>query len=124
MIPGLTMTSALQLIIGLGLLNVWVMRPSQGTAYRGGAAQTLRDEFSAYRLPRAMYYLVGALKVGAAAILLAGLWWPLPIRAAAGVVAVLMVGAIGMHISIKDPISKSVPAAIMLVLCGLLFART
>ena len=116
------MHAALQLIIGLGLLNVWLLRPANATAYRGGTARTLREEFSAYGLPSAAYYVVGTLKVVAGVVLLAGLWWPLPVRAAAGVVAGLMVGAIGMHVRIKDPITKSVPAAIMLVMCALLIA--
>lgn len=116
------MNAALQVIIGLGLLNVWLWRSANATTYRGGTARTLREEFSAYGLPSAAYYVVGTLKVVAGVVLLAGLWLPLPVRAAAGVVAGLMVGAIGMHLKIKDPITRSVPAVIMLVLCALLIA--
>ena len=122
--PAVTINAVLQLIVGLGLLNVWLLRGARRTSYRGGAAQTLREEFAAYQLPTAAFYLVGALKVVAGVILLAGLWWPLPVRAAAGVVAVLMVGAILMHVKIKDPVTKSVPAVIMLVMCLVLVART
>ncbi|WP_411279090.1 DoxX family protein [Gemmatimonas sp.] len=121
--PPLTLNAVLQLIVGIGLLNVWVVRSARGTAYRGGGAQTLREEFAAYRLPDAAFYLVGAVKVIAGVVMLAGLWWPLPVRAAAGAVVVLMVGAIMMHIRIKDPVMKSVPAVIMLVLCLVLVAR-
>ena len=120
----MTVNAVLQLIVGLGLLNVWLLRSAKRTSYRGGAAQTLREEFASYGLPTAAFYLVGALKVDAALVLLAGLWWPLPVRAAAGAVVVLMVGAIFMHVKIKDPITKSVPAAILLVMCALLVART
>ena len=122
--PAVTVNAVLQLIVGLGLLNVWLLRGARRTSYRGGGAQTLREEFAAYQLPTAAFYLVGALKVVAGVILLAGLWWPLPVRAAAGVVAALMVGAILMHVKIKDPVTKSVPAAIMLVMCVVLVART
>ena len=122
--PAVTINAVLQLIVGLGLLNVWLLRGARRTSYRGGGAQTLREEFAAYQLPTAAFYLVGALKVVAGVILLAGLWWPLPVRAAAGVVAALMVGAILMHVKIKDPVTKSVPAAIMLVMCVVLVART
>ena len=120
----MTVNAVLQLIVGLGLLNVWLLRSAKRTSYRGGAAQTLREEFASYGLPTAAFYLVGALKVVAALVLLAGLWWPMPVRAAAGAVVVLMVGAIFMHVKIKDPITKSVPAAILLVMCALLVART
>ena len=122
--PAVTINAVLQLIVGLGLLNVWLLRGARRTSYRGGGAQTLREEFAAYQLPTAAFYLVGALKVVAGVILLAGLWWPLPVRAAAGVVAALMVGAILMHVKIKDPVTKSVPAAIMLVMCLVLVARS
>ncbi len=122
--PALTLNAVLQIVVGLGLLNVWVVRSTRRTTYRGGTAQTLREEFAAYHLPTAAFYLVGALKVVAGVVLLAGLWWPLPVRVAAGVVAALMVGAIVMHVKIKDPVTKSVPAAIMLVMCAVLVART
>ena len=122
--PAVTINAVLQLIVGLGLLNVWLLRGARRTSYRGGGAQTLREEFAAYQLPTAAFYLVGALKVVAGVILLAGLWWPLPVRAAAGVVAALMVGAILMHVKIKDPVTKSVPAVIMLVMCVVLVARS
>ena len=82
--PAVTINAVLQLIVGLGLLNVWLLRGARRTSYRGGGAQTLREEFAAYQLPTAAFYLVGALKVVAGVILLAGLWWPLPVRAAAG----------------------------------------
>ncbi len=121
--PPITLNAALQVIVGLGLLNVWMVRSAKPTAYRGGAAGTLRSEFEAYRLPPAAFYVVGALKVVAGIVLIAGLWWPLPVRAAAAVVAVLMIGAIGMHIRIKDPVAKSVPAALILAMCAVLLVR-
>ena len=118
----MTMHTVLQLIVGVGLLNVWLMRRGRDTPYRGGTARTLREEFAAYHLPGAAFYVVGALKVVAGVVLLAGLFWPLPVRTAAGVVAVLMIGAIVMHMRIKDPIIKSVPAAAMLAMCAVLVA--
>ncbi len=121
--PPMTLNAALQLIVGLGLLNVWMVRRTKTTAYRGGAAGTLRTEFDAYHLPPAAFYAVGALKVIAGIVMIAGLWMPLPVRAAAAVVAVLMVGAIGMHIRIKDPVLKSVPAVLMLAMCVALVVR-
>lgn len=124
--PTVTITMVLQLIIGVGLLNVWVLRRGNATSYRGGAARTLREEFTAYGLPATMFYLVGTLKVVAGLVLLAGLWWPLPmpVKAAAGVVAALMLGAIVMHVKVKDPAVKYVPAALVFVMCVALIALT
>ena len=39
---------------------------------------------------------------------------------AAGVLAVLMLGALAMHLKVKDPVSKSVPAAAMLAMTAAL----
>jgi hypothetical protein len=112
----LSLASLLQLIVGLGLLNVWLVRRRSATAYRGSTAQTLQDEFAAYGLPGFAFYLVGALKVGAAVVLIAGVWVALPVRAAAGLVAVLMLGAVAMHLKVSDPLRKAIPAALVLAM--------
>jgi uncharacterized membrane protein YphA (DoxX/SURF4 family) len=107
----------LQVIVALGLLNVWLVRARSSTAYRGGAAQSLKEEFATYGLPEWSYYVVGALKVGAALLLIAGIWIPGIVRLPALIVAVLMVGALAMHAKAKDPLKKSVPALVMLLMC-------
>jgi hypothetical protein len=112
----LSIPSVLQIIVGLGLLNVWLLRARASTEYRGGEARSLREEFQVYGLPDIAFYVVGALKIGAGVILIAGVWIPLPVRLAAGVVAALMVGALVMHVKVGDPLRKSVPAAVMLLL--------
>lgn len=112
----LSIPSVLQLVVGLGLLNVWLLRPTSPTSYRGGEARSLREEFEVYGLPGFAFYVVGGLKIVAGVVLIVGIWAPLPVQLAAGVVAALMVGALVMHVKVGDPAKKSVPAAIMLVL--------
>lgn len=112
----LSLTSVLQLVVGLGLLNVWLVRPRSATAYRGGSASSLQEEFAVYGLPGFAFYAVGTLKVASAVILIGGVWFALPVREAAAVIAVLMVGALLMHVKVGDPIKKAVPATIMLAL--------
>ena len=120
----LSIPAVLQLIVGLGLLNVWLLRAKSSTAYRGGAATSLKEEFQAYGLPEAAFYVVGALKITAGVILIAGVWIPLPVGLAAGVVAALMVGALAMHVKVGDPLMKSLPAALMLVMSlAIIFLR-
>ena len=114
--PGFSVLVVLQLVVGLGLLNVWLLRSRSATSYRGGEARTLKEEFHAYGLPDSMFYLVGLLKVGAGVVLVAGVWLDLPVQAAAGVVALLMVSAIAMHVKVGDPVGRSVPAALMLIM--------
>jgi hypothetical protein len=112
----LSLTSVLQLVVGLGLLNVWLVRPRSATAYRGGSATSLQEEFAVYGLPSFAFYVVGALKITSAVILITGVWFTLPVREAAAVIAALMVGALLMHVKVGDHIKKAVPATVMLVL--------
>lgn len=107
----------LQLVVGLGLLNVWLVRAKSATNYRGGDAKNLKEEFQAYGLPDIAFHIVGGLKIIAGIVLLAGIWMDLPVRVAAGVVALLMVGALAMHVKVGDPLKRSVPAACMLLMC-------
>ncbi len=88
----LSLSNLLQVVVGLGLLNVWLVRRGAATSYRGGASRTLQEEFAAYGLPPFVFYVVGALKVSAAIVLLAGLWMAAPVRPAAMVVLALMLG--------------------------------
>ena len=115
-------STILQVIVGLGLLNVWLVRARGATAYRGGSAQSLKEEFATYGLPEWTFYAVGALKVGSAVLLIAGIWIPQLIRPPALVVAALMVGALAMHAKAKDPLTKSVPALLMLLMSVAIFA--
>lgn len=114
--PSITLSAILQLVIGLGLINVWILRAGSATAYRGGDATSLKDEFAAYGLPEWFYYLIGFLKLGSAALLIIGLWVPEVVLPAAALVVALMVGALSMHVKVKDPLTKSMPATLMLVM--------
>lgn len=112
----------LQAIVGLGLLNVWLLRRQSATAYRGGEAKNLKDEFAAYGLPAPMFYIVGGLKIICGLLLLVGFAYPPVVLPAAAVVAVLMMGAVAMHLKVRDPVSKFVPAALMLAMSGAICA--
>lgn len=105
-----------QLVVGLGILNVWFLRFNKNTQYRGQKATNLKEEFAAYGLPDWAVWVVGTLKVGAALALLAGIALPSLVLPAAALMSVLMIGAISMHIKVGDPAKKSLPAAVMLAL--------
>jgi len=111
-----TLVQICQIVVGCGLLNVWLLRFNKATAYRGGSASSMLEEFASYGLPAWSCYLVGFLKVASAFALLAGLLYPVLILPAASVVAALMAGAIAMHIKVADPLKKSLPALAMLTL--------
>jgi len=111
-------STILQVVVGLGLLNVWLVRAQSSTRFRGGSAQSLREEFAAYGLPEWFFYLVGVLKIGSGVLLIVGIWVPEVVVPAAGTVAVLMAGALSMHAKVKDPLIKSLPAFLMLLMAG------
>ena len=113
-----SISTILQIVIALGLLNVWLVRAGSATSYRGGDAGSLKEEFTAYGLPDFFLYLVGALKIGSAVMLIAGIWIDELVLPAAAIVVVLMVGALVMHVKVKDPAIKSLPAFLMLLMSG------
>lgn len=107
--------SVLQVVIALGILNVWLLRWDKPTPYRGGAAKNLQEEFAAYGLPVWFMWVVGGLKVALALALLASFWRPELLRPAAIGMAALMIGAVAMHIKIGDAAKKTAPAFCVLV---------
>lgn len=111
----------LQFIIALGIFNVWFIRHSRSTRYRGGNADSLKQEFNHYGLPEWVFFVVGFLKVGCAVALLAGIWFPPLVMPASGLLALLMAGAIGAHLKVKDPFERSMPALAMLAMCVAVF---
>ncbi len=108
-------SSVLQVVVGLGLLNVWLVRARSATAYRGGDAKSLKEEFAVYGLPDWTFYLVGGLKIVSGVLLIIGIWVPSLIRVPAAIVAALMVGALAMHAKAKDPVSRYLPALGVLI---------
>ena len=110
--------SVLQVTVSLILLNVWLLRFNRNTPYRGGTAHNMREEFAIYGLPSWFTYVVGGLKLGAALCLIAGLWFHVLVLPAAAVVTILMLGALAMHLKVRDPMMKSLPALLMLVMCA------
>ena len=114
----------LQIVIALGLLNVWLLRSEKVTEFRGGASQSLKDEFKAYGLPNWFFQLIRVLKIGCAVLLIAGLWVQGFVVPAAGLLCLLMLGAIAMHIKVKDRPTKSIPAVLLLILSAVLLLRS
>jgi H+/Cl- antiporter ClcA len=111
-----TAVMIVQIIIALGIFNVWILRFGKSTNWRGGEAQNMKEEFAVYGLPAWFMVLIGFLKVCLAVLLIAGIWVPVLVVPAAIGMAVLMLGAVSMHVKVKDPPLRSLPAFTMLVL--------
>jgi uncharacterized membrane protein YphA (DoxX/SURF4 family) len=106
----------IQIIIGLSIYNVWLLRFGKATGWRGGEAKNMKEEFAVYGLPGWMVGVVGFLKLLFATCLIAGIWFPVFTKPAAMGMAILMLGAIAMHVKVKDPLKRSLPALSLLVL--------
>ncbi len=107
----------LQLVVALGILNVWLLRANKATAYRGGNAKTMREEFATYGLPYGFMCVIAVLKVGLAIALIAAIWTHSLLQPAAIGMGLLMLGAFFMHLKVKDPISKALPSIAVLAMC-------
>ena len=105
----------LKLVVGLSIINVWLIQPNKATRWRGGDAKSIFEEFEVYGLPRSFCYLIGFLKVSLALLLIASIYYKqLTLIGSLGL-GLLLLGSIAMHIKIKDPMYKSFPAFLFLI---------
>ncbi len=111
-----------QSIIALGIYNVWILRFSKSTSWRGGMAKNMREEFAVYGLPEWFMKLIGFFKLLLATMLIAGIWLPVLTKPAALGMVILMLGAVLMHFKVKDPLKKSLPACSLLILSSIVAA--
>lgn len=112
-----TLSLVIQTVIGLGILNVWLLRYRKPTAWRGGNAKNMREEFQVYGLPIWFMEVIRFFKILLAALLIAGVWLSWITKPAAIGMAILMLGAVAMHVKVRDPLKKSLPAFSLLILC-------
>ncbi|WP_298952965.1 DoxX family protein [uncultured Nonlabens sp.] len=106
----------IKLIVGLSILKVWLINRDKATPWRGGNASSMQEEFAAYGLSKNAMIIVGTLKCLFAVLLLTSIYFKSVEFTGAIGIAFLMLGAITMHVKISDPIKKSIPAAIFLLL--------
>ena len=117
------LTIALKIIVGISILNVWLLRKNKATKWRGGAAKNIFEEFQVYGFSKQFCYFIGFLKVSLAIVLLASIQFKtLTLLGALGL-SLLLVGSVIMHIRIKDAWYKSFPAFLFLIM-NLMIAYT
>lgn len=117
-----TLILIFKIVIALGIINVWIFRFNKPTEWRGAGASSMNDEFAKYGLPSWLVPVVGFLKLGFAALLVISIFetsYNLAFIGAVGM-AILMLGAILMHIKINDPIKRSLPAFLMLIMSAVI----
>lgn len=113
-----------KVIIFISIINVWIFRFNKKTIYRGGNASSMKEEFAAYGLSESIMYIIGTLKILSALGLIVSIWVSILSIPSASLMAILMIGAILMHMKIKDSPKQSMPAAIFLLLSIIIIIQT
>ena len=108
-----------QAFIALAMFDVWLLRYNRPQRARGGDAQTMAEEFRVYGLPDWFRNVVRVLKLTAGTLMVVGIWSAQAALVAGVLLVVLMGGAIAMHIKVRDPLLKSIPATTFFVLSAL-----
>jgi len=106
----------LKVIVGISILNVWLIQPKKNTIWRGGEATTIIEEFKVYGLSKNFCYVIGFLKVSLAILLLASIKFEMLTLISTLGLATLLIGSIIMHLIINDKLYKSFPAFLFLVM--------
>lgn len=106
----------LQIILAGAMLDVWLIRYNRPGVFRGGDARTMAEEFRVYGLPDWFRNLIRILKLSCGACMLIGIVYPPVAGWGALALAGLMTGAVSMHIKVRDPVYKALPAMTFLVL--------
>ena len=110
----------LQCLIALAMLDVWLIRYNSPGFSRGGNAKTMAEEFKVYNLPDWFRDLIRFLKLSLGFLMLVGIWWPFSAFVAATGLAVLLVGAMVMHLKVNDPLYKLLPSSFFGSICAII----
>tara|TARA_B110000459_G_scaffold144935_1_gene157899 strand:+ start:760 stop:1137 length:378 start_codon:yes stop_codon:yes gene_type:complete len=106
----------LKIIIGISILNVWLIQSNKHTKWRGGDATTIIEEFNVYGLSKSFYVTIYFLKVSLAILLLASIQFDVLTLVSSLGLAVLLLGSILMHVKVKDAWYKSFPAFLFMLM--------
>ena len=103
------LTIFLQALVVVSIFFVWVVRYAN-----------IIQEFKQYGLPDWLRDLVGISKLTFSLLLLIGIERGLfAVMGGAGI-ALLMVGAVGVHLRVKNPVFKMLPALSLLILSAVI----
>jgi hypothetical protein len=105
-----------QIFIALAMFDVWLFRYDKPQRARGGEAKTMAEEFEVYGLPAWFCGVIRTLKLTSGTLLIVGIWYAPMALVAGATLVVLMGGAITMHLKVRDPLYKSIPATTFFLL--------
>jgi len=80
----------------------------------------MESEFKSNGFKNSFLKILEFSKLPLGCLLIAGIWFPNLVDVSAFLIGCLMIGTIGDHLKINDPLIKSLPALIMLALSSVL----
>lgn len=105
-----------QIFIAVAMYDVWLLRYDKPQRARGGDARTMAEEFEVYGLPVWFRNVIRVLKLASGTLMVVGIWYDQVALIAGTSLVVLMGGAIAMHVKVRDPLYKSIPATTFFLL--------
>ena len=114
----------LQLIIGISILFVWLVRSHTPSNFRVGRANNLKEEVLEVGLPIIFYDIMKVIKPMFAFFLIVGLFYSPMTFPSMIVTTILMSGALLMHIKAKDNFAKVIPALTLFSFCVFIFIKS
>lgn len=101
-----TLIDLLQVIVALSVAFVWTFR-----------FHNVIIEFQQFGLSDLTRSVVGVSKIALATLLIAGIWYPSLVFAAAVLMGLFMVSAQYFHFKVGNPFIKHLPSLVLLLLC-------
>ena len=108
---------ALNNLVSLSILNVWLLQAHKPTKWRGGNnIESIIKEFEVYGLSKQFCYVVGFLKISFALTLIASIKFDFLTLIGSIGLTTLLLGSVIMHLKVKDALYKSFPAALFILI--------
>merc|ERR1712232_1393185 len=107
-----------QCLVAFPVFSVMTIRATQETPFRPGTAKTLEEEFAVYGYPSWFFKAIRVVKSSFAILIVVGIVWTPALVVGAGGILILMIGAVGSHIKVCDPVQKSVPSFTLGCMCA------
>ena len=116
-----TFSDMLQLVIGVSIMVIWILRTTVSSAYRVGDAQTLSEEFTEAGFTEGVYQVMRILKPIFAFLLVIGIVYEPFFIPCMSFTTLAMIGAVYAHVKVKDEMKKMIPAVTLLIFCFIVF---
>lgn len=102
----------------IGIFYAWTIGFNRESKYRPGKARNMKEEFYVYGLPLWFMYVIGGIKVLLSSLLILGFFYPNLLKPVAGILCLIMAGAVLMHLKIReDKLIKALPSYYIFCSC-------